>query len=160
VESLSPERGITLLEMLIVVGLIALLAGISYPAMTAGIDSLRIGSAASSVVTFLNSGLNRAERRQHAVEFTIVPTERLLRMASAEPGFVRELRMPDGVAILAVLPPVPMLEEAAPRQFLVYPAGAPPRIGVVLGNRRGDRRIVSVDPITGVPRVERPEALP
>jgi hypothetical protein len=31
---------------------------------------------------------------------------------------------------------------------------------VVLGNRRGDRRIVSVDPISGLPRVERPEAQP
>jgi hypothetical protein len=146
--------------MLVVVLLISLLVGISYPAMTAGIDSLRISTAASSIVSFLNAGLNRAERRQHAVEFTILPAERMIRMASADPGFIRDLRLPDGVIILAVLPQAPSLDETAPRQFLVHPAGTVPRMGVVLGNRRGDRRIVSVDPISGVPRIERGESQP
>jgi len=39
------RRGVTLLEMLIVVALIGLLAGITFPAVTSGIDSLRLNSA-------------------------------------------------------------------------------------------------------------------
>jgi hypothetical protein len=34
------------------------------------------------------------------------------------------------------------------------PGGVPPRIGVELRNSRGSRRIVRVDPITGVPQIE------
>ena len=38
--------------------------------------------------------------------------------------------------------------------FMLYPGGAPPRFGIPLINRRNVERIVRVDPITGVPRVE------
>jgi hypothetical protein len=63
--------------------------------------------------------------------------------------------MPDGVAILGVLPTVPVLDEGAARRFVVYPGGTAPAIGVVLGNRHGARRIVQVDPISGVSRITR-----
>jgi hypothetical protein len=39
---------------------------------------------------------------------------------------------------------------------IVLPGGTVPRLGVVLANVRGDRRLVQIDPITGVPRIERP----
>jgi hypothetical protein len=41
---------------------------------------------------------------------------------------------------------------------MVYPGGAVPRVGVEIVNARGVHRIVRVDPITGVPRIEQPEA--
>ena len=56
-----------------------------------------------------------------------------------------------------MLPPLPQ-ETDAPRRFLLYPGGAIPRFGVEIANRRGARRIVRVDPITGVPQVERVES--
>ena len=43
-----------------------------------------------------------------------------------------------------------------PRRYLLYPGGAPPRLGILLENRRGTRRMVVLDPITGVPAIERP----
>ena len=51
---------------------------------------------------------------------------------------------------------LPELEQPpdAPRSFLLMPGGVPPRIGVQLRNRRGARRIVRIDPITGVPQIE------
>jgi len=36
------SRGVTIVEMLIVVTIIGLIAGISFPAVTSGIDSLRL----------------------------------------------------------------------------------------------------------------------
>ena len=140
--------------MVIVVALLALLAAISYPSLSSGIDSLRITAAADSTASFLNNALNRAERRQHPVEIAILPAQRSLILTSPEPGFLRQLTLPEGVAILSVLPALPA-DEGAPRRFLVYPNGTVPRIGIVLANQRGARRIVSVDPITGVPSVER-----
>ena len=59
--------------MLIVVALIGTLAGISYPAVSAGMDSVRIASSSDDVATFLNSAVNRAERRQQPVEVVIRP---------------------------------------------------------------------------------------
>jgi hypothetical protein len=144
--------------MLVVVMILSVLAGISYPSMSAAIDSLRINNASTDVVALLNTGLTRAERRQHAIEVTILPVEGTLLLASPDPRFHHRLDMPTGVSILAVLPEIPG-DPRLPRQFLLLPGGTVPRIGVLLGNTRGDRRLVRVDPITGIPRIER-AALP
>jgi len=150
------RRGVTLIEMMMVVAIIALMAGITYPSVSAGIDSLRITSASDSIVAFLNAALNRAERRQQVMEIAVSPAS--LAVRSAEPGYVRRLDMPTGVTIARVLPDIlvpPIGDE--PRRFYVYPGGVPPRMGVVLRNTRGAQRVVSVDPITGVPRVAQSE---
>lgn len=141
--------------MLVVVALIAIMAGISYPAITSGIDSLRLRAATNGVVNFLNAGLSRAERRQEMVEITISLQDNSVEMQSVEPGFYRKMQMPDGVSITHVLPELPD-DPAAPRTFLLYPGGTVPPLGVQLINRRSVERVVRVDPITGVPRVEQP----
>jgi competence protein ComGC len=151
----KPETGVTLIEMIVVVGIISLVVGISFPAVTSGIDSLRLNTATNTVVSFVNSGLSRAERRQQVVEITILKNENALLMRSTEPGFFRKLEMPAGVSITHILPEL-IENPDAPRVFMLYPGGAPPRFGIQLMNRRSVERIVRVDPITGVPRVEQP----
>ena len=42
------EAGVTLVELVVVVALIALLVGISFPAMSSGVDSLRLNAATNS----------------------------------------------------------------------------------------------------------------
>src|ERR1035441_469987 len=76
--------GMTLIEMVVVVGIISLIVGVSLPAVTSGIDSLRLNAATTSVVSFVNSGLNRAERRQQVVEITISKNENALSMRRSE----------------------------------------------------------------------------
>jgi hypothetical protein len=146
----------TLIEMIVVVGIISLIVGVSLPAVTSGIDTLRLNAATNSVVSFVNSGLNRAERRQQVVELTISKNENALMMRSTEPGFFRKLEMPEGVSITHILPELPENPDA-PRIYMLYPGGTPPRFGVQLMNRKNVERIVRVDPITGVPRVEQPQ---
>lgn len=145
---------------MVVVMLISLMIGISYPAITSGIDSLRLRAATNGVVSFLDYGLSRAERRQQMVEITISKTDNSIEMRSSEPGFYRKLQMPDGVSIVRVLPQLP--EQSADdvnlkRDFLLYPGGTVPPFGLQLINRRNVQRVVRVDPITGVPHVEAPE---
>jgi prepilin-type N-terminal cleavage/methylation domain-containing protein len=147
------DSGVTLIELLIVLAIVGLIAGISFPSVSAGLESIRLRSASNSVVSFLNGALNRAERREEAMEIVISPNENLLVMYSAAPGFERKLHLPDGVVIEAVFPELEEPQEGS-RQFLLIPGGVPPRIGVQLRNRRGSRRIVRVDPITGVPQIE------
>jgi prepilin-type N-terminal cleavage/methylation domain-containing protein len=152
----TSRAGITLIEMMVVVTIIALMVGISFPAITSGIDSLRLNAATNGVVSFFNAGLNRAERRQQVVAITISKVENEITMRSTEPGFVRKLEIPQGVTITHIFPELPDNPDAS-RNFLLYPGGTVPRFGVQLMNRRNVERIVRVDPITGVPRVERVE---
>jgi prepilin-type N-terminal cleavage/methylation domain-containing protein len=152
----SSSAGVTLIEMLIVMTLIGLLAGISFPSINSGIDSLRLSAASDSVVSFLNAGLNRAERRQQLIEIAVSKSERSLTMRSSDPGFLRRIELPEGITIVAIFPESPDEQETG-RRFVLYPGGTLPRIGLELANRRGARRIVRVDPITGAPRIERVE---
>jgi hypothetical protein len=144
--------------MLVVVTLIGLLAGISYPAASAGLDSVRIASSSDDVATFLNGAVNRAERRQVPVEVDIVPKDNRLTMQSTEPGFQRVLQLPDGITLEGVVPVVDNgFSEpgpAPPFRMILMPGASVPGIGVQLSNRHGARRIIRLDPMTGFPRVE------
>ncbi|MCP5109600.1 MAG: prepilin-type N-terminal cleavage/methylation domain-containing protein, partial [bacterium] len=91
---MSNQRGVTLMEMMVVVALMGLLVGISFPSITAGIDSLRLNSASRSIVSFLNGAMNRAERRQEVVEVEISIQEDTLSLRSTAPGFTRTLELP------------------------------------------------------------------
>jgi prepilin-type N-terminal cleavage/methylation domain-containing protein len=146
------RRGVTLIEMLIVVTIIGLIVSISFPAVSSGLDSLRLASASNSLVAFLNAGLNRAERRQEAVEVAISTRDSSITLTSA--SLLRKLEMPSGVKIERVLPQLPE-EIQGPRLFLLMPGGTVPRIGIEIVNQRGVRRIVRVNPMTGVPEIER-----
>jgi prepilin-type N-terminal cleavage/methylation domain-containing protein len=149
------SSGVTLIEMITVVALIGIVAAISYPSVSSGIESLRLTSASNSIVSFLNAGLNRAERRRQPIEVIVSLQENQLVMRSPDPSFVRRVGMPDGVKIDKIHPPIPGLEEETARTLVLYPGSAIPRFGVEIVDRRGTRRIVRVDPTTGVPIVER-----
>lgn len=149
------QSGVTLLEMLVVVALVAALAGITFPTATAALDSIRLSSASDSMVAFLNAAVVRADRRQQVIEVTIDKKENAILLQSTEPGFERRLDLPPGITIASVVPALPATDSDGPRRFLLYPGGTVPGFGVELTNAKGTRRIVRVDPITGVPKVER-----
>src|ERR1700690_2987429 len=104
------QAGVTLIEMLIVVAIVGLAASISFPSVASGLESLRLTSATDSIVGLLNGAMNRAERRQQAMEVTIPIKDNSLSVSSSEAGFTRQLSMPDGVKIVAVWPK--LLEES------------------------------------------------
>lgn len=151
----SRLSGVTLIEMLIVVMIIALIAGITFPALAAGLASVRLNSASGSAASFLTATMNRVERRETPAAVVIAPKENELEVFTAASGEKPEqtLHMPQGIFIEA--------GEAdagnAPRRFLLQPGGAFPRITLVLRNEKGARRSVKIDPATGVPDIGRPE---
>jgi type II secretory pathway pseudopilin PulG len=139
--------------MLIVMTIIALIVGLSFPSVASGLDSLRLRSASDSIVSLLNTALDRADRRQQAVEILISPRENAIIARSADLGFNRRVDLQEPVHISAIFPTA-QVDPAESRRFLIYPGGAVPRIGIELANREGRKRMVSVDPITGVPQAQ------
>src|ERR1041384_6058726 len=139
-------RGVTLVEMLVVVTIIGLIIAILSPSMGAGLDSVRMASATDNVASFLNSAVNRVERRQQAIELVISLKDNKLVLYSNEPGFTRELLMPDGITLEAVLPRNDNDTEEF-RRLILLPGASVPGIGVQLINRHNNRRIVRLDPM-------------
>ena len=154
---INSRRGITLIEMLVVVTIISLIVAVSFPAVTSGLDSLRLHQAVRDVVSLFDAGLSRAQRSQQVVEISVSPRENALWIRAPESQFERKIELPEGVTITRVLPGNLSEDELRARDFYLYPGGTVPRFGIEMRNRRGQRRIVSVDPITGVPRISTPE---
>ncbi len=158
--SSTPDRrlGVTLIEMMVVLAIVSIIAGISFPAVSSGLDSLRLNSALNSIVTFIDRGLSRAERRQQVVEVTISKPGNAISMRASEPGFERKLALPDGITIEKILPELPDESEETnlTRVFLLYPGGTVPPFGVLISNRRHSEKTVQVDPITGVAVIGQP----
>jgi prepilin-type N-terminal cleavage/methylation domain-containing protein len=151
------RRGVTLLELLIVLAIVSLLAGLSFPSVSAGLDAIRLRSAADSTAAFLAQGLTRVERTQRTFELRIYLKEGRLELRSALPGHASELKLPDGVRFLRVLPPLPVDEQPDVRSIALYPGGTFPRVRVDLVNARGGRRRVTLDPVTAAPEVTLPD---
>jgi prepilin-type N-terminal cleavage/methylation domain-containing protein len=141
----------TLLEMLIVMTLIALVAGLSYPAAASSVESLRLRSASDTIVSFLNTAMDHASRREQVIEIWISPHENVLIARSPDLAFTRRLDLPDTFRITAILPPAEVNPQE-PRRFLLYPGAAAPRIGIEIANSAGRKRMISVDPFTGLPK--------
>jgi prepilin-type N-terminal cleavage/methylation domain-containing protein len=153
----NTERGVTLIELVVVVGIVGIVLAVLSPSMAAGLDSVRMASATDNVATFLNAAVNRAERHQQPVALMISIPENKLAMYSNEAGFVREMPMPPGIAIEAVFPRDENEPEAI-RRLILMPGASVPAIGVQLINSHQNRRIVRLDPMTGFPRIETPTA--
>lgn len=139
--------------MLVVVAIVGVIAAITAPSVAAGLDAVRMASATQSVASFINGAVNRAERRQQPIELVISLKENKFSMYSNEPGFVRELNLPDGISIDAVLPREEETVDGV-RRLILMPGASVPGITVQLANRRGGKRAIHLDPMTGFPRTE------
>jgi prepilin-type N-terminal cleavage/methylation domain-containing protein len=149
------QAGITLIELLLVMAIISLMAGIGYPSLSRGIDSLRMRTATDSLAAFLNSAVSRVDRLQQPVEISFSTGGRRLELRGLQPRVLDALDLPQGVTIADFAPPLPGLEPGF--RFLVLQPGSPfPAVGFQIENRRGARRIVRIDPVAGVPVILAP----
>src|SRR5580700_6376785 len=113
--------------------LIAVIAAVSFPTASAGLDSLRLRSAADKVAALLNLALDRADRVQQVVEIRVSPGENAISARSMDLSLNRTLALevPIHIASVSALPPGGSPGESpssgvAPteqRRFLLYPGG-------------------------------------
>ncbi len=143
----SSRRGVTLLEMLIVVSIIAIISAISFPALTSGLAGVRLQSSSGEVASFLTTSMNNVERHEEAAAIVITPKSNRVDVFTAVSAGkpVRSWEAPSGVTV----------EGEDPHRYLLFPGGAFPKISLVLRSEKGGRRSIEVDPITATPRIER-----
>ena len=132
---------------MIVVTIIGIIAGISFPSVTSGLAGVRLSSAAGTTASFLTSAMNTVERREQAAAVVVAPRENQIAIYTAESGDkpARLLNMPAGIAI----------EGDETRRVLLFPGSAFPKLTVVLKSEKGGTRSVQIDPVTAVPRITR-----
>ncbi len=147
------QSGVTLIEMLLVVGIVGLMAGLALPSFTSGLDGLRLRSASNTVASALNIAINTADRRQLPVQLSIQPSQNRIVLRAAESMRDQIFEIPGGIRIRRILPALFLDEAKSDRYVIVYPNGAPPQLLVELENPRGTLRQVKLDPITGVAKV-------
>ena len=144
-------RGITLLEMVVVLTIIAVLGAIVFPSVTAGLDTLRLKSAADRLANTFRYARVRALRQQTVCQVTVDPERRRVELedlkgaaASGKPSYQRSWQLPPGIVV----------EPRRMRTFVFPPDGGTPQVALRLINARGRAATVEFDVLTALPRVE------
>ena len=146
----NAEAGVTLLELLLVVTIIALLAAVTFPTASAGLDSLRLRTSAQRVMSLLNLALDRADRIQQVVEIRISPEENAISARSSDLSLNRTVEIAAPIHITSAGEALATGATESQRRYLLYPGGTPPRISIELESSAGRKRVVAVDPLTGM----------
>jgi hypothetical protein len=142
--------------MMVVVTIVAIMAGAVYPSVASSLDGIRLSTSADEIVAFLNGAVERANRKQVAVEVAIDKAAGSIILHSTEAGFERQYQLPPNLTIVSIEPELPVQgSNRSSRRFYIYPGGTVPRIGIGIANRNGALRLIRIDPITGAPKIER-----
>jgi hypothetical protein len=142
------------MEMLIVAAIMALIAGLSYAPVSAGLETLRLRAASDEVVSLLAMASDRADRKQAVVEIQVLPVGNAVLVRAADQTFLKRVDLPQGMKITRVLPEILYADPGAVRRFLIYPGGSVPQVAIDIANSQGRVRRVSLDPLTGAARAE------
>ncbi len=138
------QRGITLIEMLVAVTLVALLAAVAAPSVGSGVDTVRLQSTAERMAATLRTGRDRARRSHHYMEVSVDPQTREVALRDLEAGSMSAWEIP------------PAIEVKSEKRvaFMLYPDGGAQAMRVSFENSRGRRLEVVMDPFTLFPAVK------
>ena len=137
------QSGITLMELLVVMTLIAVLTAVAAPSVGSGVETVRLRSASERLAATFRTAHERAMRTHHYQEVSVDPQSRAVELRDLESGSVASWDIPAAVVVKA--------EQRV--AFLVYPDGGTAAMRVTLENARGRQTEIVMDPFTLVPAV-------
>jgi prepilin-type N-terminal cleavage/methylation domain-containing protein len=141
-------RGVTLIEILVVITIIAVAGALVMPSIGAGLDNLRLRTTAERLASTFLYARERAIRRQTICQVRVDPQNMIVELdeltAEGAQGAHRSWELPAGVEV----------KEDHARAFVFSPDGAAPRLDLTLANSRGRTARIQFDPLTALPLVE------
>ena len=138
----STERGITLIELLVAMAIVALMVSISYPTMTRGLDGIRLKTAVDRAGTFFNAARQAADRRQRPVQFTVDPERNQLTTLSADGSWEDHLVLDERTKVAF---------PSKVQSLILYPGDPPPEFRLFLKAPDGTGAGLKINVFTGVP---------
>ena len=138
----STERGITLIELLVAMTIVALMVSISYPTMTRGLDGIRLKTAVDRAGTFFNAARQAADRRQEPVQFTVDPEGNQLTTLSADGAWEDSFVLDESTE---------MAFPSKVQSLILYPGDPPPEFRLLLRSPDGATAGLKINVFTGVP---------
>lgn len=141
------RKGVTLIELLVALAIAGMLLAIAFPSASGGLEGIRLQAAARRVAAYLNAASLRANREQAPIQITVDAERNRLSAVAVNGRWEESLALDEAVRLVAQ-------EDDRPRRFMVIPGVPAPRVRIRLATARGRSVAVSLDPITGTPRVE------
>jgi prepilin-type N-terminal cleavage/methylation domain-containing protein len=139
---LTGAAGLSLIELLIVMAIVGLMLGVTYPNVTAGLDGIRLKTCVSRAGAFWAAARQRADRFQEVVQVTVDPAAGELRALAADSTWSDSYKLDPSIRVAGLKEPV---------SYLLYPGTPSPQFELFLETESGGRSGVRVNVLTGVP---------
>ena len=144
-------RGVTLLELLVVMALASLLLALVFPAVGAGLGTLELRTSAQRLAAAAKFARDQAVYQHRLFQLVIDRDAGTVSVMDGEGNSRRSFAIPAGVRFEEILPADERTQSGL-RRFVFFPDGGSVAFEIILGNQR--RRIrVSSDPLTGFAKV-------
>jgi prepilin-type N-terminal cleavage/methylation domain-containing protein len=131
------NRGITLIETLVVVTLIGLLAAVVSPAVGSGVETVRLRTSGERLAATMRMARERAVRTRHYWQVSVDPETRIVELRDLQGDAVKQWELPvavEGEAVSAVF----------------APDGSFSTLRLTLVNQRGRGLRLEMDALTGM----------
>jgi general secretion pathway protein H len=144
-------KGVTLVELLVVMALASILLAIVFPAVGSGLGTLELRSAARKLAAAARYAHDQAVYRRKTYQLEIDGGAGAIGVADLEGKDARRFELPGSVRI-EILTPGDGVGNSQERRYFFLADGAAPSFNVRLANSRRSL-LVESDPLTGAARV-------
>ncbi len=143
----------TLLELMVVITILSLMAGLVAPRIGPWLDNWKLRSAAERIAQTLRYARTRALFEQHYYVVEVLPQKNLVRVLQPNSAFVREFSLPEDIQVHA---DEKQGRLSAPEvvRFILPPSGEVEEKDLWLRNKQGKAVKIHLDFLQGGPSVE------
>lgn len=153
--TLSSTPGFTLIELLIVIALLGIMTAIVYPSVGRGLSTLRLKTASREVAAAMRLARSKALREQQMYHLQFDPENSQIFLLSQDLSYQRSFVLPQGITLRRISRPGGRAEVPWDKAFYYFaPNGLSESFELVLGNDRNREVKVSLNSLTGSPRIE------